>query len=287
MAERVKKDSDLYQEALIWMGYRYAIGLTESSDAIKQYKLFRDIEYDTPEFHALATEIFNYLKRKKIKDVVDLRNNLQESDLIWYSAHYGINRHSSAASHCHDIIQYSKDVLSPSQKEFMACDIRRELAYKLQVGLNFQIPYNLRDHHNPIDYLMTFLQQNDIFTNEQLKEYKEIEVAENQDGVISFFTEKATDEKIYRMDVFSSCSFWDLLGWTDLASYFDPKSHKHCRTRYNGKEEIIEYFDSWTPTNHSTTELSYRKIKRPIDSYERAPHHDISLREEFIIEDNI
>lgn len=180
-----------------------------------------------------------------------------------------------------------KKLLGLWQKEFMACDIRRELANKLQIGLNFQIPYNLRDHHNPIDYLMTFLQQNDIFTNEQLKEYKEIEVAENQDGVISFFTEKATDEKIYRMDVFSSCSFWDLLGWTDLASYFDPKSHKHCRTRYNGKEEIIEYFDSWTPTNHSTTELSYRKIKRPIDSYERAPHHDISLREEFIIEDNI
>ena len=169
----------------------------------------------------------------------------------------------------------------------MACDIRRELANKLQIGLNFQIPYNLRDHHNPIDYLMTFLLQNNIFTNQQLEEYKEIEVAENPDGNIIFYTEKDTEEKRYHMDVFSSCSFWDLLGWTDLASNFDPKSHKRCKTRYNGKEEIIEYFDSWTPTNHSTTELSYRKIKRPIDSYERAPHHDISLREEFIIEDNI
>ena len=89
------------------------------------------------------------------------------------------------------------------------------------------------------------------------------------------------------MDVFSSFSFWDYLGWTDLASYFDPKSHKRCKMRYNGKEEIIEYFDSWTPTDHSATELSYRKIKRPIDSYEKNPHHDISLREEFIIEDNI
>ena len=48
-----------------------------------------------------------------------------------------------------------------------------------------------------------------------------------------------------------------------------------------------KYFDSWTPTDHSTTELSYRKIKRPIDSYEKNPHHDISLREEFIIEDDI
>lgn len=287
MTNKIKKDSGLYQEALIWMGYRYAIGLTESSDAIKQYKLFRDIEYNTLEFHALAAEITNYLKRKKIKDMVDLRDNLQESDLIWYSAHYSINRHSSAASHCHDIIQYSKDVLSPSRKEFMAGDIRRELAYNLQVGLNFQIPYNLRDQHDPIDYLMTFLQQNNIFTNEQLKEYKEIEVAKSQDGIITFYSEKATKENRYRMDVFSSCSFWDYLGWADLASYFDPNSHKRCKTRYNGKEETIEYFDSWTPANHSTTELSYRKIKRPIDSYEKNPHHDISLREEFIIEDNI
>ena len=188
MANKIKKGSSLYQEALVWMGYRYAIGLTESSDAIKQYKLFRDIEYDTPEFHALASEITNYLRRKKIKDVVDLRDNLQESELIWYSAHYGIKRHSYAASHCHDIIQYSKDVLSPRQKEFMASDIRRELAYNLQVGLNFQIPYSLRDQHDPIDYLMTFLQRTNIFTNEQLKEYKEIEVAESQDGVISFYT---------------------------------------------------------------------------------------------------
>ena len=49
-----EKGNQLYQEALIWMGYRYAIGLTEESKAIQQYKLFRDIEYDTPEFHALA-----------------------------------------------------------------------------------------------------------------------------------------------------------------------------------------------------------------------------------------
>ena len=29
-----KKGNELYQEALIWMGYRYAIGLTEGSKAI-------------------------------------------------------------------------------------------------------------------------------------------------------------------------------------------------------------------------------------------------------------
>lgn len=62
MVNKIKKSDDLYHEALIWMGYRYAIGLTESSKAVKQYQLFRDIEYDTQEFHALAAEIANYLK---------------------------------------------------------------------------------------------------------------------------------------------------------------------------------------------------------------------------------
>ena len=50
MVNRIRKDSGLYQEALIWMGYRYAIGLTEgirrqADQSIEQYKLFRDIEY--------------------------------------------------------------------------------------------------------------------------------------------------------------------------------------------------------------------------------------------------
>lgn len=287
MVNKIKKSDDLYHEALIWMGYRYAIGLTESSKAVKQYQLFRDIEYDTQEFHALAAEIANYLKRKKIKDVVDLRDRLQESDLIWYSAHYGINRHSYAASHCHDIVKYSKDVLSPERKSFLACDIRRELSEKLLVGVNFSIPYGLQDHHDPIDYLMMFLQQNSIFTDEQLMEYKWIEVADNGDGTVSYYFQKTAEKDRYHMDVFKTFDFWDFLGWADLASYFDPMSHKRCRLRFNGEEKEVVYFDSWMPSDYSTKEFSYRKAKRPVNSYEENPSRGISLREEFIIEDNI
>lgn len=291
MADKIRKGSDLYQEALIWMGYRYAIGLTEgirmqADQGIEQYKLFREIEYDTPEFHALASEISEYLKRKKIKDVIDLRNRLLESDLIWYSTHYGIHRHSTAATHCHDIVQYSQNVLSPQRKEFMAHDIRRELSQILHVGLNFEIPYGLQDEHDPIDYLMKFLQQNQIFTNEQLKEYKEIEVIKQSDGTITFYSEKATDKNMYHMDVFS-LSFYDYFGWTDLASYFDTKSHKRCKTCYKGEEKIIEYFDSWTPDNYSETKLSFYKVKRPIDCYEKRPYSCTYIAEEYIIEDGI
>ena len=286
MSNKIKKNDRLYQDALIWMGYRYAIGLTETGEAVKQYKLFRDIEYDTSEFHALAAEISNYLRRKKIKDVVDLRNRLQESDLIWYSFHYAIGRHTYAASHCHDIVQYGKDVLSPERKAFTALDIRRELSYRFHVGFNFKISYELEGKHDPVDYLMVFLQQNKIYTDEQLAKYRRIEVAKNSDGVITYHTEKATEKESYRMGVFSM-NFWDYLGWADLASYFDPDSHKRCRTKYKGVERVIEYFDSWVSGEQSTTELSYHKVKRPIESYEARPYICSYISEEYIVEDEI
>ena len=85
MVSKIKKDSGFYQESLVWMGYRYAIGLAgaksergrEILDSLGQ---FRDIEYDTPEFHAFAAEIANYLKRKKIKDVTDLSKRWMEGE---------------------------------------------------------------------------------------------------------------------------------------------------------------------------------------------------------------
>ena len=79
MGKRIRKSDDFYQEALIWMGYRYAIGLTNfgrerEGQLMESLKAFQGVEYDTPEFHALAEEIAKYLQRKKIKDVVDLSN---------------------------------------------------------------------------------------------------------------------------------------------------------------------------------------------------------------------
>lgn len=49
----------LYREALSWMSHRYAIGITEylsrsGQSEAERYRLFRDIEFDTEEFHALV-----------------------------------------------------------------------------------------------------------------------------------------------------------------------------------------------------------------------------------------
>ena len=173
-----KKGSELYQEALIWMGYRYAIGLTEGSKAIQKYKQFRDIEYDTPEFHALAAEISNYLRRKKIKDVVELRNRLVENDLQWYSVHYALGRHSYASVHCHDIAQYGREVLDNNRKEFMAFDIRREISDHLKWSLNFHQPIGSEDRLNPIEMLMRFLKEHSVTSANEIARYKWIEVSE-------------------------------------------------------------------------------------------------------------
>ena len=111
MSKRIKRDDYLYREALSWMAYRYAIGITESlgrsgESEAERYRMFRDIEFDTEEFHALVNALIDFLKRKKIKDIVDLRDNYREADLIWLSRNYAMGRHSYAASHCDDIIPY-------------------------------------------------------------------------------------------------------------------------------------------------------------------------------------
>ena len=115
MGKSIRKSDDFYQEALIWMGYRYAIGITEyvgrsGKSEAERYRMFCEIEFDTEEFHALAGAFMDFLKRKKITDIVQLRDKYRENDLIWLSRNYAMGRHSYAASHCEDIISYSDEV---------------------------------------------------------------------------------------------------------------------------------------------------------------------------------
>ena len=282
-----KKGNELYQEALIWMGYRYAIGLTEGSKAIQEYKQFRDIEYDTPEFHALAAEVSNYLRRKKIKDVVDLRNRLVENDLQWYSAHYALGRHSYASLHCHDIAQYGREVLDNNRKEFMAFDIRREISERLKWSLNFHQTIGSEDRLNPIEMLMNFLKEHSVTSANEIARYKWIEVSEEQDGTISFHTKLAEDETGSTSYLSFSSSIDDLLGWNDLASYFDPKCHKHCKVRFNNEEKIIKYFDSWHRCSYQEGVFPYQTVKIAIETYEKNPSRYCYICEEYVIEDDI
>ena len=291
MAERIKKKDSFYQEALIWMGYRYAIKLAgvESNrvkEQVNSYKMFNDIEYDTPAFHALAAEITNYLKRKKIKDVVDLSNQWMERDMMWYSTHYAVGSHSYAGSLCHDIVRYGREILSPERREFMAYDIRREISWHLNYPFSFHLPTDGERRLDPIDLLIRFLMENDIRTDEQLAKYKCIRVKESHTGDISYDAEiEEEEQKRYS----HSCLFEirDLLGWDDLAKYFDPKMHKYCKIRYNGEEKVLEYFDSWEPVYGEPGAFPFRKVKKDINTYEHNPYLCMYINEKYIVEDNI
>ena len=289
MAKRIKRDDDMYKESLSWMSYRYAIGMTEyagrsSQSAAERYRMFRDIEFDTEEFHALAAAFADFLKRKKIKDIVNLRDRYRENHLIWLSRNYAMGRHSYAASHCEDIMTYSNEVLSPERKEFMALDIRRELANHLRwQSFFFDVPMGIEKSHSPLDLFLRFITENGLDTEDKIKEYSHIQVVVASDGSISYRTEKKPQERTW-FNAYDSID--DYLGWDELASYFLPSCHKKCRVRYEGKESIIPYIDTWVSVHNREGRILYERAKIPID---RIPSgfHRTYLNEKYIVEDNV
>ena len=283
----MKKDDPMYREALSWMSYRYAIGITESQSRnglskVERYKMFRDIEFDTEEFHALAAAFMDFLERKKIKDLVQLRDKYRECDLIWLSRNYAMGRHSYAASFCNDIMSCSNEVLSAERKRFMAIDIRRELIDHFR-WCCFYIPCELEETHSPMDLFLQFITDNNIDTEEKLQEYSRIEVRRASDGSVTY------DTKGVEGDIRAFCFMFDIddyIGWDELASYFLPSCHKKCRVAVNGQEFVIPYINSWIRRNNAYGKLHYERIKVPIDKPISRFRH-ASIVEDYIVEDNI
>ena len=287
MTKRIKKDDPMYKEALSWMAYRYAIGITEyprrsGQSEAERYRLFRDIEFDSEEFQALATAFTDFLKRKKITDIVKLREKYRENDLIWLSRNYAMGRHSYAASHCDSIMSFSNEILSPERKEFIALDIRRELADHLR-WYSFYIPYNLEETHSPLDSFLTFITVNDIDTDDKLKEFKKIEVFQTPDGDISFATEKGNNDHSCFNFMFD---IDDYLGWDELASFFLPSCHKKCRVVFRGQETIVPYINSWTRNYDGSGKTHYERVRIPIGT-PPSRFHRTYLIEDYIVDDNL
>lgn len=176
---------------------------------------------------------------------------------------------------------------SQERREFAAFDIRREISWHLNIPLNFHLPTGAERRLDPIDLLMDFLVKNDIQKEEQLAKYRWIGVKENPDGSIRYETRLEEDGKKSDMSHFFSSTVDNLLGWDDLAKYFDPKMHKRCRVCFDGKEQVIEYFDSWRRRYGVTDGLPYKKLKRPVDSYEKNPQICTYINEAFIVEDGV
>ena len=107
MNKPITKSDGLYKEALAWMSYRYAMGMTDyvgrkSYSELERYRQFMDIEFGSDEFRALVNAFCDFLKRKKIKDIFALKEQYLEQDLIWLSKNYAMGRHSYAAAHWQD-----------------------------------------------------------------------------------------------------------------------------------------------------------------------------------------
>ena len=276
----------MYIEALSWMSYRYAIGITEYpkrnglSDA-ERYRMFRDIEFNTEDFQAVAAAFTDFLKRKKITDIVTLRDKYRENDLIWLSRNYAMGRHSYAAFHCDDIMKYSNDVLSPERKEFMARDIRSQIADHLRWH-SFFISRELEETHSPLDLFLQFLTENDIDSDEKYQEYSRIDVYQSSDGQIVFDANKKEHDKSYFSFLFD---IDDYLGWDELASCFLPSCHKRCRVRFNGQESIIPYINSWSRF-YDGGKSRYERIKIPIDKLP-SQFQRTYINEDYIVEDII
>ena len=168
----------------------------------------------------------------------------------------------------------------------MAFDIRREISERLKWSLNFHQTIGSEDRLNPIEMLMNFLKEHSVTSANEIARYKWIEVSEEQDGTISFHTKLAEDETGSTSYLSFSSSIDDLLGWNDLASYFDPKCHKHCKVRFNNEEKIIEYFDSWHRCSYQEGVFPYQKVKIAIETYEKNPSRYCYICEEYVIEDD-
>jgi len=289
MKVELKKNDKLYDEFITYMSYRYAIGLTDrhsdwSDRKLEQYRLFEQIAFDTPEFHALADEIAQYLRRKKISTIADLRQREIEQQLTWFSYHYAMGQHSYAASLCDDIANYAPQVMSKERQEFTGVDIRREIAEKLRWHRpSFRMPLGYEDEHGPLDTLFQFMLDNGINTKDKMKKYKEIELVKDRyTGAVSFQTEMDDDGKECW---FSIMDLEDLIGWEDLSFYLDSRYHKYCRVRFKGKEEIVKYFSSWHVQFNRDDTFTLEKVKRPIDP--KSQYKRCWLVEEYVVEDDV
>lgn len=213
--------------------------------------------------------------------------SLFEEMLMWTSYRYCIGRHTYVTSLAGEIAQHYYNRLSDERMEFTAKDIRREIYDKLQwLPFNFNINrmYD-SDSFNPLDVLLTFIQNNNIDTIDELYKYSSIEYdAHNGEYMCEI---KKPTIKSY----FSSSDIEDLIPWENLAACFDKKNHKIVTTEYEGKTETHRCFKSWKkvsvpcedkPGYYRTSELGWTPIWIVVDDYLKTGNTNRYLIDEFI-----
>lgn len=230
--------------------------------------------------------------KKRIKKL-----SMYEETLIWMSYRYAIGRHTIASfTHAGDIAKNSYDrlLLTPSRMQFMSKDINEEIERCLSFcPCTFRIDkysgVNIEDI-SPLNIFYQFINSLNIENYNELKKIDNVEAYYDKECSefkfdIKYLEEGNEQRYISEMDI------EDLEPWQKLASVFNLKKHKFCKTLYDGKENIIEYVDVWRrkvdENGYLTKVIQYEKVKMPIDSYLSNPSILTCINEEYIVEDDI
>ena len=233
------KEKDLYDEDLVWMSYRYAIGLKPEREDD-----YFNVDFNSPEYHALVSEFREFLKKKKIENVSDILIKNRKDDLVYLSYHYACGSRSYASLHAGEIAKHAYSTMSNERRKFISQDIRREIYSHLGfMWCNFRCSYDIMGKYDPIDIFMKFIEDCHVVNKKQLYGYTLIEPVIDSDG-IKFITEW-DGTKVENENNFYPYEVDDYLCWADLASCFDEDKLSVCVVKYDGKEEKIVYFESW------------------------------------------
>ena len=198
--------------------------------------------------------------------------SLFEEMLMWTSYRYCIGRHTYVTSLAGEMAQHYYDKLTDERMEFTAMDIRKEILDKLQ-----WLPFNFRIHRmynedplNPIDALLTFVQNENINSLEEFAGYANLEYDAHRGTYV--FDKKTPTIKSF----FSASDIDELIPWENLAACFDKKNHKIVTTEYESKTETHRCFKSWKrksvpcedkPGYYKYSEFGWEPVWIPLDSF--------------------
>lgn len=200
-------------------------------------------------------------------------------DLFWTSYRYCIGRHTYVTLMARDMAEYFYDKLSDERKNFVATDIRREIAMQLRMQpFNFDISWNYTKLSNkPMETFLEFVNRQDVSNSHWLDYIAHIDIykAENKSGDNDDFDADIAYRTKPIISVYEY-ELLDLLPWMNLAALFDIKNHKWVVCdKEDGTEEIIECYESYINETEEvkcegalrtlkTIPWRYKKVYRPV-----------------------
>lgn len=215
------------------------------------------------------------MTKKKNNTKETLSND--EEMLMWTSYRYCIGRKTYVGSLASYIGKKYYNLLSDNRKEFTAKDIRNCIADCLRFHIpSFDYEGSVSENErNPISDYITWLNDNNITSQEQLYNIKKIicyknRYDENYPKLFDIQKGEREWKHIYNTDIDH------LITWDDLASLFDIKNHVHVTVNFNDEITTYKCFEVWRhkyePIEENSTFVKqvpwqWEKCYIPIDNY--------------------